>query len=87
MASLKVITLLSFIGSVAGGPYLGSVAGSVPLTDLEWDSPPLEARRDAPPSSELWPLSNWNGIGEEPDSELRDAEDIYWGDDSKTKFF
>lgn len=74
MSSVKVATIMSFLGMVASYPTMPSprAAGAEECSSSTDDS------------RTLWPLTNWGGIGSKPDPALYKSEELYWGDGSKS---
>ncbi|RTE69680.1 hypothetical protein BHE90_015935 [Fusarium euwallaceae] len=70
MSSIKVVTIISFLGMVASYPTMLNPRS----VGAEGCSSSTGRRRT------LWPLTNWGGIGSHPDPALYESEELYWGD-------
>lgn len=74
MSSIKAAAIMSFLGMVASYPTMPNPRA----VGAEGCSSSTGGRRT------LWPLTNWGGIGSQPDLALYESEELYWGDGSKS---
>ncbi|KAF4975443.1 hypothetical protein FZEAL_7763 [Fusarium zealandicum] len=69
-SSMKMIAMMSLVGTVASYPTMLSLRAA----RAEAPSDSTDGRRT------LWPLTNWGGIGSQPNPALYKSEEVFWGD-------